>query len=189
MQSVARLAMRVVLLLSATAFMCQAGAAPADDEENFVDAYRCAVLQRIDFIDAQRRSDQQNRFLVLDVPEKPLGVAQDYVQCAFDPSNARMLCEAASGWWAKDGPRTDYLPKTSVEALAGLGFSTDDSHGNFARYVTTSDENGRLAASELLLKALYRAYGARIGSHLTVTAPLTREQDTLLMPLKCALIS
>lgn len=172
--------------------MLAAGAACAeqtDDEQNFVDTYRCAVLQRLDFIDARRHSDEQNRFLVLDLPEKPLGFVQEYVQCAFDTNNTWMLCEAASGWWAKEGPRTDFLPKTSVAALAGLGFSTDDSHGNFKRFVDTPDENGRITVAELLLKALYRAYGARLGNHLTVTVPLAKEKDALLKASKCALIS
>jgi hypothetical protein len=170
-------------------FSATARAEQADDEQNFVDTYRCAVLERLDFIVAQRHSDEQNRFLVLDLPEKPLGFTQDYVQCAFDTDNTRMLCEAASGWWAKEGPRTDFLPKTSVAALAGLGFSTDDSHGNFKRFVDTPDENGRIAAAELLLKALYRAYGARLSNRLTVTAPLSREKDAPLKESKCALIS
>lgn len=184
-----RRALAAVACAMFAVFSATARAEQADDEQNFVDTYRCAVLQRLDFIDSQRHSDEQNRFLVLNLPERPLGFAQDYVQCAFDTNNTRMLCEAASGWWAKEGPRTDFLPKTSVAALADLGFSTDDSKGNFKRFVDTPDENGRIAAAELLLKALYRAYGARLGNRLTVTVPLSREKDAPLKESKCALIS
>lgn len=166
-----------------------AHAQQTDDEQHFVDMYRCAVLQRLDFIDAQQHGDEENRFLVLDLPERPLGFAQDYVQCHFEDHNTRLDCEAASGWWAKVGPRTDYLPKTSVTALAGLGFSTDDSHGDFVQVIVAQDENGRMAAAEMLLKALYRAYGARLGNRLTVTSPVTHENDALLKPSRCALIS
>ena len=160
-----------------------------DDEQNFIDTYRCAVLQRLDFIDAQQHSDEENRFLVLDLPERPLGFAQNYVQCHFEEHNTRLDCEAASGWWAKAGQRTDFLPKTSVSALAGLGFSTDDSHGNFVQVIAARDGNDRMAAAEMLLKALYRAYGARLSNRLTVTSPVTREKDAPLEPSRCALIS
>ncbi len=42
-------------------------------------------------------------------------------------------CEASSGYYYnKEGtPRTFFLPREAIAALGRLGFSTDDSQGNF----------------------------------------------------------
>ncbi|HWU26734.1 MAG TPA: hypothetical protein VN154_10065 [Rhizomicrobium sp.] len=156
-----------------------------DEEERFVDSYRCAILHQLDEIHFRRSRYEENRFVVIEPLESPLGYAQNFVQCASDNTD-QMLCEAASGYYME--PRT-HLSRESVASLARLGFSTDDSHGNFQRQLRVPDESSRAAIGEMLLRALYEAYGIRIGHHLRVTAPLLGEDRAPLAPQSCAMIS
>jgi hypothetical protein len=176
------------VLICAAALLPQ-GAAAADDLQSFVATYRCEVLRRIDYIHDAVKVDIQNRFVILGMRTSPLNIVQTYVQCAYDDDLRHMMCEAASGFYADVGARTAFLPKDSVAALARLGFSTDDSKGNFAQRVDANGDNGRAAVAELLLKALYLAYGARSGMRLEVTTPLLHEEDVLLDSSKCPAIS
>jgi hypothetical protein len=189
MKNIGHFALCACLLLPATVSISRAQPAQVENEQRFVDIYRCAVLKRLDFIHTHGDLKKHGRFFVVDLPDSPL--TQNYVQCLFIDHDMRMLCEAASGYYFdKPGkPRTAYVPRKSIAALAELGFSTDDSHGNFQRMMPTPDETGRLAVSELVLKALYRGYGGRIGNRLMVTTPLAGEKETPLKPLSCPVIS
>jgi hypothetical protein len=153
----------------------------------FVGAYRCAVVDIIARIHA--RSDvEQNRFFILSVEDKP---SANYVQCIFeDDHDSRMYCEAASGFYerAPGAPPSTFVPPRAREALGTLGFSTDDSKGNFALETDVAGiaDYGRVA--DLMLEALYSAYGARARSVIEVHAPLL-DQPEILRPLACPAIS
>jgi hypothetical protein len=97
----------------------------------------------------------------------------DYVQCVFD-TRTRMLCEAASGFY--DGlpavPRSRRLPASAVAALGRLGFSTDDSAGNFQIWLDVADPPDFNAIADFTLKILHDVYDARAGVTLAFNAPL-----------------
>src|ERR1700732_2662453 len=91
--------------------------------------YRCPVVDRLERIyEAGDPADAQDRVLTIDFSRHP----PDYVQCVSD-TRSKMLCEASSGFFysAPTEPRRYRLPATAIAALGRLGFSTDDSAGNF----------------------------------------------------------
>ena len=81
----------------------------------------------------------QNLFLIVYLAGRP----QDYVQCVFD-TRTRLLCEASSGYYDSkpDQPRAYRLPAASIAALGSLGFSTNDSAGNFQIWFDVPDPPG-----------------------------------------------
>jgi len=101
-----------------------------------------------------------------------------------------MYCEAASGFYehAPGAPPSSFVSPRAREALGTLGFSTDDSKGNFALEtdVAGAGDYGRVA--DLMLEALYSAYGARARSVIEVHAP-PLDQPEILRPLACPAIS
>ena len=132
--------------------------------------YRCPVVDRLQQIyETAGTSDPQNLFLIIEFALRP----QDYVQCVFN-SATRMLCEASSGFYydAPDKPRTYRLPPSGIAALGRLGFSTDDSPGNFRIWFDVSDPPDFNRIADLMLKALHDGYGARAGVSLQFSAPL-----------------
>ena len=100
-----------------------------------------------------------------------------------------MLCEAASGYYADKGPRKAFLPRASVVALASLGYSTDDSKGNFQKMVDASGEDERGAIADLLLKSLFLAYGVRKANVVRVSVPLLHEDMSPAASQPCVPIS
>ncbi len=132
--------------------------------------YRCPVVDRLQQIyNAAPYSHPQNLFLIVYFAARP----QDYVQCVFDPLT-RMLCEAASGFYdnVASAPRTRRLPASAIAALGRLGFSTDDSAGNFQIWFDVADPPDFNAIAEFILKALHDGYEARAGVTLKFEAPL-----------------
>jgi hypothetical protein len=101
-----------------------------------------------------------------------------YVQCIFVASRTGILCEASSGYhYNRDGtPRTFFLPKESIAALGRLGFSTDDTAGNFRYEALIASPPDVNAIADLILTALHDAYGARAGGELRFNAPLPGDQ-------------
>jgi hypothetical protein len=92
--------------------------------------YRCPVVDRLDRIyEFPKPTDYKDRFLAVMLVGHPHG----YVQCMFVANRSRIFCEASSGFYFnKPGTaRTFYLPQAAIAALGRLGFSTDDSAGNF----------------------------------------------------------
>jgi hypothetical protein len=132
--------------------------------------FRCPVVDRLDGIHEYRSPhDYLNRFLAV----TPAGHPHGYIQCMFIAQRSRILCEASSGYYYNkdDAPRTFLLPPNAIAALGRLGFSTDDSEGNFryeAEIATPPDLNG---IADLILTALYDGYGARAGATLRFNAP------------------
>jgi hypothetical protein len=67
-----------------------------------------------------------------------------------------------------------YLPPDAIGALGRLGFSTDDSNGNFEIEFDVADPPNFNAIADLMLKALYDGFGARAGTELAFEAPYAR---------------
>lgn len=132
--------------------------------------YRSAVVDRLERIyDPENPADEQDRFLIIEFSDRP----QDYVQCVFD-TPTKMLCEASSGFFysAPSEPRRYRLPAPSIAALGRLGFSTDNSAGNFRISIDVTNPPDFKAIADFMLKALYDGYGARAELTLRFNAPL-----------------
>ena len=145
-----------------------ANAAPPPALRALIVRYRCAIYDRLVRIhDAGDPASDHNRFIAVSLPDG------HYVQCKFHDSLRALYCEAASGFYeAKDGePRTAYLPPAAIAGLARLGFSTDDSQGNFALDRPVGDSPDYRALADLILSALSIAYDARAEMDLGITAP------------------
>ena len=86
------------------------------------------------------------------------------------------MCEAASGFYlnAAEEPRTMYLPASAIAALGRLGFSTDNSQGNFRIDLDLTNPPDFNAIATLMLRALYDAYGARAQTKLGLPCTLCR---------------
>ncbi len=148
--------------------------------------YRCEVVGRLEQIyhhvrDDGDQSSYRDRFLAVSVPAR----SQSYVQCMFIESRSKVVCEASSGFHAtkSDEPRTHWLPAEAVSALARLGFSTDDSAGNFQRISDVTSPPDFNALADLILAALHNAYGARAHISLLFNAPFAPGTITTCIPL------
>jgi hypothetical protein len=153
----------------------------ADTYRDLLLQYRCPVVDRLQQIyRAFNSSDPQNWFLIVDFADNP----NDYVQCVFD-TRTRMLCEAASGFYDEvaSQPRTRWLPADTVAALGRLGFSTDDSAGNFQIWFDVTDPPDFNHIAEFILKTLHDGYGARADSKLQFNAPLAPHATVKCVPV------
>jgi hypothetical protein len=144
--------------------------------------YRCPVVDRLDRIfEHPKPTDYLDRFLAVTLVAHPHG----YVQCMFIANRTKVLCEASSGYHydKKGAPRAFFLPRSAVEALGKLGFSTDDSEGNF-RYEAVIDAPPDLnAIADLILTALHDGYGARTGATLRFNAPFAPGATSKCVPV------
>jgi hypothetical protein len=149
--------------------------------ERFLDQYRCPVIDRLERIyaagDPQQHPDE---YLIIDLPPHP----ETYAQCVFY-ARRKLFCEAASGYFldTPDKPRTMRLPAGAIEALGRLGFSTDDSKGNFAIDLDITEPPDFKAIADLMLKALHDAYGADVNSKLRFHAPYARRATRKCVPV------
>lgn len=143
--------------------------------------YRCPVVDRLEQIyQAAGTADPQDPFLIIELAARP----QDYVQCVFD-SATRMLCEASSGFFLNppDVQRTYRLPPDAIAALGHLGFSTDDSAGNFRIWFDISQPTNFNRIADFMLKALHDGYGARAETDLHFSAPLASHTSSQCIPV------
>jgi hypothetical protein len=143
--------------------------------------YRCPVVDRLERIyPTDDHADTQDNFLIIDFPDHP----QDYVQCVFD-SRTKMLCEASSGYFydPPDKPRTYRLPASAIAALGRLGFSTDDSAGNFRIWLDVADPPDFNHIADFMLRALHDGYGARANMNLQFNAPLAPHSSSKCIPV------
>ncbi len=154
--------------------------ASEDSLQTFVATYRCEVVERLSMIRANRSTT--DRFLVLSLD----GVQRGYVQCLF-LDDARLLCEAESGYYAdRPGePRSFRVPPAALAALARLGFATEETEGNYQRLIEIATPADLEYAAEVMLSALYEGYGARTYSSIDWDAPLGEGAGIVLrcMPL------
>jgi hypothetical protein len=143
--------------------------------------YHCALLDRLEQIyRAADSANPQNWFLIVYFAVNP----NDYVQCVFD-TKTRMLCEAASGFYDKVAtePRTRWLSSSSVTALGRLGFSTDDSAGNFQIWFDVSKPPDLSAIADFILKTLHDGFAARADDALKFEAPLAPHATMKCVPV------
>ncbi len=171
-------AIMVLVCLSATV-------ARAEDRaslRSFLAVYRCPVVDRLERVyEGGDRSVHRDRYLAVTVPEHPHG----YVQCMFYDHATRLLCEASSGFYFdKPGePRTFRLAADAIAALGRLGFSTDDSQGNFRARWRVGKSPDFNAIADFILTALHDAYGARAESSLSFNAPLAPRESSSCKPV------
>ena len=145
---------------------------------DFQDLHRCAILERLDQIHASKgQRDGKDRHLIV----SKFGSLDRFVQCIFFDDDKRMLCEAASGFYlTRPGqPRRRLVSARALDEIAKLGFSTDDSQGNYSREVETPGPADFVAVANLMLSALFLGYGARAGQLLKFDAPLARDGERI----------
>ncbi len=175
---VARAAAIAAMLLAPTAVVAED---PATTFRELLIQYRCPVVDRLEQIyEAADSSDPQNLFLTIYLAGRP----QDYVQCVFD-TPTRMLCEASSGFYynAPNEPRSHRLPPTAIAALGRLGFSTDDSAGNFEIWFDVANPPDFNRIADFTLKAPHGGYGVRAGVTLEFNAPLAPHASSQCTPM------
>jgi hypothetical protein len=174
--------MRKRALLAAALLMPVCAAAQqVDTLHDLLVQYRCPVVDRLQQIYAAAdSSDPQNWFLIVYFAARP----NDYVQCVFDPKT-RMYCEAASGFYdyVATQPRTRWLSKDAVAALGRLGFSTDDTTGNFQILFDVPDPPDFNRIADFILQALHDGYGAGANDDLQFNAPLAPHATTKCNPV------
>lgn len=167
-------------LVAAACLVCLAANAHAqgkDEQNQFIDQYKCAITERLEHLHALTRG--RNRFLIVEM----VGREQSFVQCLLSdskpPKNA-MLCEAASGFYEARRNKVPFvkMPEASLAALAALGFATDDAEGNHRREIAYKGPEEFGMVAELLLRALFHAYGARLGMPITLNSPLAQIDQT-----------
>jgi hypothetical protein len=170
------------MLAAALLLPLYAAAQEGDTFHDLLVQYRCPVVDRLQQIYAAAdSSDPQNWFLIVSFAAP----SNDYVQCVFD-TKTRMLCEASSGFYDNVAtvPRTRWLPGDAVAALGRLGFSTDDTAGNFQIWFDVPDPPDFNRIADFILQALHDGYGARANDDLEFNAPLAPHATS-----KCAPVS
>jgi hypothetical protein len=159
-----------------------AAAQPADTFHDLLVQYRCPVVDRLEQVYAAGDpASSRHRFLAITVPH----AMQAYVQCIFHDNNTKLYCEAASGFYY-DGPgepRTFHHPAAAIAALGRLGFSTDDSAGNFNVDLDVADPPNFNTLADFMLKALHDGYGARADMELQFNAPFAPRATSKCIPV------
>lgn len=139
----------------------------ADRLRAFIASHHCEIVGRLGQIHAS--TDRKARYIILSDTNRP----EHYVQCLFIEGDTRMLCEVASGFYrVKQGEeRVKLVLPQGLSALERLGFSADDSEGNFQVFANTATTADFPAVADLMLTALYRGYEKRQPPRLTIDAP------------------
>jgi len=154
--------------MAAIAMTVAGCAAPRQD---FVGTYRCPVLTALERIHQRGpKTTSRNRFAIVSIEKAP----QRYVQCIFFDGDVRMFCEASSGAYGPVGEADHPLTEEGRAALKSLGFTQADPQHNFTRTVDLGEPPRVEIAADMMLETLARAYGARMGTRIEVTAPLGR---------------
>ena len=144
--------------------------------------YRCQLVDRLERIYEYGDHDShRDRFIAVTVPEHRHG----YVQCMFAANRTKLLCEASSGYYYNrtGAPRTFHLSTEAIAGLARLGFSTDDSAGNFRYEAGIGSPPDLNAIADLILAALHDGYGARADSRLSFNAPFAPRATSKCIPV------
>ncbi len=170
------------LLAVVLAMPIGAAAQQPDTFHDLLVEYRCPVVDRLEQVyTAGDPASSRHRFLAIEVPH----ATQAYVQCMFHDNNTKLYCEAASGFYydAPGAPRTFHHPGRAIAALGRLGFSTDDSAGNFNIDLDVSDPPNFNPLADFMLKALHDAYGARADMKLQFNAPFAPRATSKCIPV------
>jgi len=177
--------MRARIVLTMSVLLATSAAWADDAATTFHDLlvqYRCPVVDRLERIyETGDPASSRDRYLAVTVPH----VAQAYVQCMFHDNNRKLYCEAASGFYdAPPGaPRTFHQPADAIAALGRLGFSTDDSAGNFSGDLDVAASPDFNAFADFMLKALHDGYGARADMKLQFNAPFAPRTSSKCIPV------
>jgi hypothetical protein len=173
-----RMAMAVAMLAAAG----PVAAGSSTDLAAFLAAYRCDVVERLQMIHAD--PTPKKRYLVIGLLDPP----EAYVQCLFVENDSKILCEAESGFYRQKAgePRQFRVTPQALAALARLGFSTDDSEGNYQRMIDLASTSDFAGVADLILSALYQGYGAGLDSRMEWQAPLAPGRGTF---ARCAPLS
>ena len=175
---------RLCILITVALFAISAKAESDDAREAFIETYRCAVIQILTSI--QGRDPATSRFLILAVANR----TPSYVQCLFTPDRRQIYCEADSGFYQNkaDEPRTVFLSAEDKGKLARLGFSLDDSEGNFPQKMDVRAVGAFGRVADVILGALYDVYGARPNTPIEAVSPFLPAHGVL-KPLSCPPVS
>jgi hypothetical protein len=173
---------RRALVAAAFGLPIVAAAQPTDTFHDLLVEYRCPVIDRLEQVYAAGDpASSRHRFLAIEVPH----AMQAYVQCIFHDNNTKLCCEAASGFYL-DGPgeaRTFHHPPAVIAALGRLGFSTDDSAGNFNVDLDVPNPPNFNTLADFMLKALHDGYGARADMKLQFNAPFAPHATSKCIPV------
>lgn len=176
---------RICILIAVFLFAVTSAEADSDDARGaFIETYRCAVVEILTII--QGHDSKHDRFLILAAGDR----MPNYVQCLFTADRRQILCEADSGFYEHkaDEPRTIFLSAEDKGKLARLGFSLDDSEGNFQQMIDVRAVGAFGEVADVMLGALYDVYGARSSTPIKASSPFLPKGGRL-KPLSCPPVS
>ena len=153
-----------------------------DSFHDLLSVYRCEVVHRLEQIyEFGDLANDRDRFIAITVPSHPHG----YVQCMFHNNGTEIYCEASSGFYydKENAPRTFRQPQQTIDALARLGFDTDDSEGNFRIDFVIGVQPNFNAIADFMLRALHDGYGARGQMSLKFDAPFALRAPSTCVPI------
>ena len=127
--------------------------------------WQCPIAGYIEKI--HRSPAEKHRFLVLVTAERP----ELYVQCMLYDKDARIRCEAASGYYFEK--IKGFASERRLAALTRLGFSTDATHGNFS---LDKPFTGADASAKLFLETMARVFDLKVRDRLRYSAPMLSNQ-------------
>jgi hypothetical protein len=138
--------------------------------ERFRLSFRCAVVERLAYIHTHGDVAGPDRFLIVAIKNFP----QRYVQCLFQDNDSKMLCEASSGFYATapGEPRRLHFTPDKSKVLEQLGFSTEESEGNYQLMLELGSPPDLLKVADIVLTTLFEVYGGWERITLTMEAPL-----------------
>lgn len=141
------------------------GAADDDPElESLRQLHFCEILGYLQAIKHDRRKSD-DRYLIVSLDD-----ANHYVQCLFYQRNQRILCEIASGFYMI--PRQHHVPPERMPALVALGYSLNDSEGNFQQRRRVHGDATLPDIAELFIRSLREVYGVTAKAQFHYDAPL-----------------
>jgi hypothetical protein len=176
---------RICVLIALIFFTATSAEAGSDDARDaFIEAYRCTVIQILTSI--QGHEPAHNRFLILSVANR----TPSYVQCLVTSDRRQIYCEADSGFYQNkpDERRTVSLSTEDKDKLARLGFSLDDSKGNFPQMIDVRAVGAFGEVADVMLGALYDVYGARLNTPIEAASPFL-PKNSKLKSLPCPAVS
>ena len=170
-------------MLSALAGYPAAGNEVKSMREEFVSTYRCMIVEQFKVISERgTKAKSENRYFILAMRDFPQG----FVQCIFYEYDSKLLCEASSGRYGPSSgqPNSLTLSDESIAELGSLGFQEPFGVANFSEEIALGDPPDFDGISELLLKAMFSAYSARIDTPMTLTTPLLDRNPRRLLSCK-----
>lgn len=163
-----------IRIASATCFSllwlsaAQANAADDPGEARFLARNLCPIGQILNAVRAGpwKRRDELDRYLIL----YPEGRPAAYAQCAFFDGGHSVHCEIVSPFYARWNRLPDIARKPAV---ARLGYSLDNSKGNYVREFKLDDETSPPLA-EFMLRSLYEPFLDDPEARVMFDAPLAK---------------